>query len=71
MAELEQQKEQLRQLIRESRVADRWGKSRRTIQRWRASGRMPLHIRVGSTVFYYVDEIVAHENALVSDSEEV
>ncbi|QJF51097.1 helix-turn-helix transcriptional regulator [Roseobacter ponti] len=70
MTDREQQKEQLKQLIRESRVAERWSKSRRTIQRWRASGKMPRHIRIGSTVFYLIDDIIAHEDALTSTGKE-
>jgi predicted DNA-binding transcriptional regulator AlpA len=70
MTEREQQKQQLRELIRESRVADRWGKSRRTIQRWRASGRMPPHVRLGASIAYFVDDMVAHEEALLSAGNE-
>lgn len=66
MTEHDPQPEQLKHLIRESGVASRWGKSRRTVQRWRAAGRMPKHIRVGSTVFYFIDDVIAHEEALKS-----
>lgn len=62
---------ELQRLITESRLASRWGKSRRTIQRWRASGRMPQHIRIGSTVFYCIDEVIKHENGLKSEAENV
>ena len=65
------EKEQLKQLIKESRLAVRWGKSRRTIQRWRVAGRMPPHVQVGSTIFYFVEDVIAHEEALLSGREEV
>lgn len=50
-------------LIRESVVARRWGKSVRTLQRMRQSGTGPAFIRIGSTVFYTMTDILAHECA--------
>ena len=39
-------------LLREEEVAGRWGKSLRTLQRWRHAGMGPAYIRIGGTVFY-------------------
>jgi hypothetical protein len=49
-------------LIRESDVAERWKKSLRTLQRWRAEGYGPAYLRIGGSIFYRVSDVVAFED---------
>ena len=45
----------------EHEVAERWRVSLRTMQRWRAAGIAPPHLRVGRRVLYPRTEVVAFE----------
>ncbi len=51
-------------LIPERALAWRWEKSRRTLQRWRAEDRGPPFLRIGGSVFYREDDVVAYENRM-------
>lgn len=42
-------------------LAERWQKSPRTLQRWRAQGYGPAWLKIGSTVYYRVGDILAFE----------
>lgn len=53
-------------LVPESVLAKRWRKSVRTLQRWRAEGYGPAHIRIGGSVFYREDDILAFETRMRS-----
>lgn len=48
-------------LVDERAVAARWGKSPRTLQRWRAEGYGPPFIRIGGTIHYRVADILEFE----------
>ncbi len=48
-------------LIRERDVAERWKKSIRTLQRWRAEGYGPAYLRIGGSIFYRHTDILAFE----------
>lgn len=50
-------------LLRERELADRWHKSLRTLQRWRAAGCGPPHIRIGRSVLYRFPDVLAFEVA--------
>lgn len=50
-------------LVREKLVARRWGKSVRTLQRWRLKGTGPIYIRIGNSIFYTMADILAYEGA--------
>lgn len=50
-------------LLRERELADRWHKSLRTLQRWRAAGHAPPHIRIGSSILYRFPDVLAFEAA--------
>lgn len=48
-------------LIRERDLADRWRKSLRTLQRWRAEGYGPAYLRIGGSIFYRLSDVLAFE----------
>jgi predicted DNA-binding transcriptional regulator AlpA len=50
-------------LISETQVADRWGKSVRTMLRMRQDGSGPAYIKIGRSVFYLANDIAAFELA--------
>jgi hypothetical protein len=45
----------------QAELAERWGVSQRTLERWRWLGFGPRYIKVGGRVVYRVDEIEAFE----------
>lgn len=49
-------------LVVESALAARWGKSLRTMQRWRKLGYGPPHLQIGGSVVYRVGDIQAFED---------
>ena len=51
-------------LMHERTLAKRWGKSIRTLQRWRASGYGPPYILLGSSVRYRCDDVLAFEASM-------
>lgn len=51
-------------LAAEAEVARRWGRSVRTLQRWRAEGYGPAYIRIGGCIFYRVDDVLAFEGRM-------
>lgn len=42
-------------------LADRWGCSPRTLQRWRTSSHGPAFVRLGGSVRYLLSDVVAFE----------
>ena len=52
-----------RTVIRERDLARRWGKSVRFLQRLRGSELGPPWLRIGSTIFYRAEDILAYEAA--------
>ncbi len=51
-------------LIRPRRLAERWDKSPRTLQRWRAAGTGPAWLRIGGSIFYRIGDVCAYEEAM-------
>jgi hypothetical protein len=51
-------------LVRECALANRWGKSVRTLQRWRAERYGPAYMRIGGSVFYRSGDILAFEEQM-------
>jgi predicted site-specific integrase-resolvase len=47
----------------EAELAERWGISRRTLQRWRREGRAPVFLRLGRRIFYKIADIERFEEA--------
>lgn len=58
-------------LITERDLAERWRKSVRTLQRWRAEGYGPAYIHIGGTVCYRVGDVLAYENLMRRGGEAV
>ncbi|MCV2874610.1 helix-turn-helix domain-containing protein [Defluviimonas sp. WL0050] len=54
----------LRKPLRERDLAERWQKSLRTLQRWRAEGYAPPHIQIGGSIYYRPGDIIAFENRM-------
>lgn len=48
-------------LLTERALAERWRKSIRTLQRWRAVGYGPAYIRIGGSVRYGFADVLAFE----------
>lgn len=48
-------------LVRERALAERWQKSIRTLQRWRAEGYGPAYIHIGGTIHYRMEDVLAFE----------
>ena len=47
--------------INEQELAERWGLSPKTLQRWRSEGRGPRYLKLSKRVTYLVEEIQAFE----------
>ena len=47
--------------LSEAKLAERWGISRRTLQRWRRESRGPSFLRLGRRVVYRLDDIEIFE----------
>ena len=56
-----------RTLIRERNLARRWNKSIRFLQRLRAARCSPPWLRIGATVYYRAEDILAFEAAQMRD----
>lgn len=50
-------------LLSEDDLAKRWRKSPRTLQRYRVDGTGPAWIRIGGSVLYRYDDVIAFEEA--------
>lgn len=50
--------------IRERDLAERWKKSLRTLQRWRAMGYGPPFIRLGASIYYRLGDVRAFETRM-------
>ena len=47
--------------IRQAAVAERWGISHRTLERWRYTGQGPRFMKIGGRVVYRVEDIETYE----------
>ena len=47
--------------INETELAERWGLSPKTLQRWRSEGRGPRYLKLSKRVTYLMEEILAFE----------
>jgi len=50
--------------------AEWWGKSVRTVQRWRATGYGPAYLRLGGSVIYRMCDVLAFEDAACRNGEQ-
>lgn len=51
-------------VLNENELAQRWGISPKTLQRWRSEGRGPRFLKLSKRVIYPLDEIQHFENKL-------
>ena len=54
--------------INENELAERWGISPKTLQRWRSEGRGPRYLKLSKRVVYPVDEVLNFENRSLYES---
>ena len=54
--------------LNENELANRWGISPKTLQRWRCEGRGPKYFKLSKRVSYPVDEIMAFEFESLQES---
>lgn len=47
----------------EAELAERWKKTRRTIQRMRSDGSGPAYHRIGGSILYLIEDVEAYEAA--------
>lgn len=47
--------------INENELAERWGVSPKTLQRWRSEGRGPRYLKLSKRVTYLMEEVLAYE----------
>ena len=57
-----------RRVLNENELAQRWGLSPKTLQRWRNEGRGPRYLKLSKRVSYPVDAIVEFEHEALHDS---
>lgn len=58
-----------RVVISERELAARWGKSVRSLQRWRAEGCGPQYMRIGGSILYRIEDIVTFEGRMCRGGE--
>jgi predicted DNA-binding transcriptional regulator AlpA len=57
-----------RQVLNETQLAQRWGISAKTLQRWRSEGRGPRYLKLSKRVSYPLEVIAAFERDVMHDS---
>ncbi len=51
-------------ILSEPALAIRYGKTVRTLQRWRAEGYGPAYLRIGGSIFYRVEDVETFEASM-------
>jgi predicted DNA-binding transcriptional regulator AlpA len=57
-----------RRVLNEQELAQRWGMSHKTLQRWRNEGRGPRYLKLSKRVSYPIESIVEFERSLLHRS---
>ena len=57
-------------LVPELALALRYGKTVRTLQRWRAAGYGPAHLRIGASIFYRSEDVATFEISMRDGGED-
>ncbi|AOK05701.1 helix-turn-helix domain-containing protein [Burkholderia sp. AU28942] len=57
-----------RRVLSENELAQRWGISPKTLQRWRSEGRGPKYLKLSKRVSYPLDAILEFERGALHDS---
>jgi len=55
-------------VLNENELAQRWGISSKTLQRWRCEGRGPRFLKLSKRVIYPLDEIESYEHSALYES---
>ena len=54
--------------LNQKQLADYWGVSQRTLERWRAVGWGPVFLKIGGRVVYRLEDIEAYETNCLRSS---
>ena len=57
-----------RRVLNENALAQRWGISPKTLQRWRSEGRGPKYLKLSKRVSYPLDAVIDFETNALHDS---
>lgn len=57
-----------RRVLNENELAQRWGVSPKTLQRWRSEGRGPRYLKLSKRVGYPLDALIEFERNALHDS---
>lgn len=57
-----------RRVLNENELAQRWGISPKTLQRWRSEGRGPKFLKLSKRVSYPLDAVLAFEECALQAS---
>lgn len=57
-----------RRVLNENELAQRWGVSPKTLQRWRSEGRGPRFLKLSKRVGYPLDAVFEFERSSLHDS---
>lgn len=57
-----------RRVLNEQELADRWGISIKTLQRWRCTALGPRFLKLGNRVGYRVEDVEQYERRVSRDS---
>jgi predicted DNA-binding transcriptional regulator AlpA len=57
-----------RRVLNEQELAQRWGMSHKTLQRWRNEGRGPKYLKLSKRVSYPIESILAFEHRSLHQS---
>lgn len=55
-------------VLNENELAQRWGISPKTLQRWRSEGRGPKYLKLSKRVSYPLDAVIDFETNALHDS---
>ena len=57
-----------RRVLNENELAQRWGLSPKTLQRWRSDGRGPRYLKLSKRVSYPLESVIEFERGALHDS---
>ena len=57
-----------RRVLNENELAQRWGLSPKTLQRWRSEGRGPRCVKLSKRVSYPLESVIEFERGALHDS---
>jgi predicted DNA-binding transcriptional regulator AlpA len=57
-----------RRVLNENELAQRWGISPKTLQRWRSEGRGPKYLKLSKRVSYPLETVIEFEASALHDS---